>query len=82
MKHLVFLFLIASFCSCKSSVPKDILPPKKMQAILWDRLPIAEIVNVEVIALDDAPRGYEVFDHGAAKKFVLDPHGIISKKAA
>src|SRR5271155_4272112 len=53
-----------------------------MQAILHDRLPIAKIVNATVISLDDAPKGYQDFDQGAAKKFVIDPHGIIGKKAA
>ncbi len=52
-----------------------------MQAILFDRIPIAKIVNVEVIGLDDAPKGYEVFDHGAAKKFVIDPNGMVPKAA-
>jgi glutathione-independent formaldehyde dehydrogenase len=52
-----------------------------MQAILWDRLPIAKIVNVQVINLDDAPEGYKSFDGGAPKKFVIDPHGL-TKKAA
>jgi glutathione-independent formaldehyde dehydrogenase len=50
-----------------------------MQAILYDKIQIAKAVNVEVIRLDDAPRGYKDFDKGAAKKFVLDPHGIVSK---
>jgi glutathione-independent formaldehyde dehydrogenase len=53
-----------------------------MQAILHDRLPIAKIVNATVISLDDAPNGYKDFDQGAAKKFVLDPNGMIKKKAA
>ena len=53
-----------------------------MQAILHDRLPIAKIVNATVIKLDDAPKGYADFDKGAAKKFVIDPHGMIMKKAA
>jgi glutathione-independent formaldehyde dehydrogenase len=35
-------------------------------------------VNVEVIRLDEAPRGYRDFDKGAARKFVLDPHSSIS----
>lgn len=48
-----------------------------MAAILWDRINIAEIVNVEVISLDDAPMGYQAFDSGVAKKFVLDPHGLL-----
>ena len=52
-----------------------------MQAILYDRLPIAKIVNATVIKLDDAPQGYKDFDSGAAKKFVLDPHGALKKTA-
>jgi glutathione-independent formaldehyde dehydrogenase len=50
-----------------------------MMAILHDKIKIAKAVNVEVIKLDDAPRGYKDFDRGAAKKFVLDPHQVISK---
>jgi glutathione-independent formaldehyde dehydrogenase len=53
-----------------------------MQAILHDRLPIAKIVNATIISLDEAPKGYQDFDKGAAKKFVIDPHGILHKKAA
>ena len=53
-----------------------------MQAILHDRLPIAKIVNATVISLDEAPKGYQDFDKGAAKKFAIDPHGIVGKKAA
>ncbi|MDX7952681.1 formaldehyde dehydrogenase, glutathione-independent [Lichenihabitans sp. Uapishka_5] len=52
-----------------------------MQALLYDRLPIADIVNAQVISLEDAPRGYETFDKGAAAKFVLDPHGLLAKAA-
>ena len=52
-----------------------------MQAILWDRLPIAKIVNVKVITLDQAPEGYKEFDAGVANKFVIDPHGELSKAA-
>ena len=52
-----------------------------MQAILHDRLPIAKIVNATVISLREAPTGYKDFDKGAARKFVLDPHGALSKAA-
>ena len=52
-----------------------------MQAILHDRLPIAKIVNATVITLDRAPEGYQQFDKGAAKKFVLDPHGAVKGSA-
>lgn len=50
-----------------------------MQAILHDRLPIAKIVNATVIPLSEAANGYKEFDSGAAKKFVLDPHGLLGK---
>ena len=49
-----------------------------MQAILYDRLPIAEIVNATVIPLADAAKGYSDFDSGVARKFVLDPHGLLT----
>jgi glutathione-independent formaldehyde dehydrogenase len=48
-----------------------------MQAILWDRIKIAQAVGVQVISLDDAPTGYAQFDQGAAKKFVIDPHRML-----
>ncbi|MCG0056443.1 hypothetical protein L6R34_29145, partial [Escherichia coli] len=46
-----------------------------MKAILSGRAQIAKAVNATVISLDDAPKGYSDFDKGAAKKFVIDPHG-------
>jgi glutathione-independent formaldehyde dehydrogenase len=49
-----------------------------MQAILYDRIKIADAVNVQVISLDDGPGGYRDFDKGAAKKFVIDPHGMLA----
>jgi glutathione-independent formaldehyde dehydrogenase len=52
-----------------------------MMAILHDKVKIAKAVNVNVISLEQAPQGYQDFDKGAAKKFVLDPHGVIGKAA-
>jgi len=49
-----------------------------MNAILYDKIKIADAVNVEVISLKDAVKGYHDFDKGAAKKFVIDPHGMIA----
>ncbi len=49
-----------------------------MMAILHDKVQIAKNVNATVIPLDQAPQGYADFDKGAAKKFVLDPHGLVS----
>jgi glutathione-independent formaldehyde dehydrogenase len=48
-----------------------------MMAILNEKVQIAKAVNATVIPLEDAPKGYADFDKGAAKKFVLDPHGLI-----
>jgi glutathione-independent formaldehyde dehydrogenase len=53
-----------------------------MQAILHDKVQIAKACNVNLIRLDDAPNGYRDFDKGAAKKFVIDPHGMARKAAA
>ena len=50
-----------------------------MNAILFGKIKIAKATNVTVIKLDEAPKGYKDFDKGAAKKFVLDPHGMVSK---
>jgi glutathione-independent formaldehyde dehydrogenase len=50
-----------------------------MMAILHDRVQIAKNVNATPIPLDQAPRGYEEFDQGAARKYVLDPHGVIGR---
>ena len=49
-----------------------------MQAILNDRAKIAKAVNATVITLDEAPDGYKDFDSGAAKKFVIDPNGLVN----
>jgi glutathione-independent formaldehyde dehydrogenase len=49
-----------------------------MMAILHDRVSIAKNVNATVIPLDRAPEGYAEFDKGAARKYILDPHGMIS----
>jgi glutathione-independent formaldehyde dehydrogenase len=49
-----------------------------MQAILYDKVQIAKAVNATVISLDNAPQGYQDFDKGAAKKFVLDPHHTVA----
>ncbi len=49
-----------------------------MQAILHDKVQIAKAVNATVISLDEAPQGYADFDKGVAKKFILDPHGMVA----
>ena len=49
-----------------------------MEMILHDKAQIAKAVNATVITLDEAPEGYQDFDKGAAKKYVLNPHGLIA----
>src|SRR6266536_739694 len=51
---------------------------KLMMAILHDKVQIAKNVNATVIPLDQAPQGYQEFDRGAARKYVLDPHGAVA----
>jgi glutathione-independent formaldehyde dehydrogenase len=48
-----------------------------MQMILHGKAEIAKAVNATVISLDEAPQGYKDFDSGVAKKFVLNPHGLV-----
>jgi glutathione-independent formaldehyde dehydrogenase len=52
-----------------------------MMAILHDKVQIAKNVNATPISLDEAPEGYDKFDKGAAKKYVLDPHGMVGSKS-
>jgi glutathione-independent formaldehyde dehydrogenase len=49
-----------------------------MQAILHDKVKVADAVGATVIPLEDAPRGYADFDSGVARKFILDPHGTVA----
>ncbi|GMV81579.1 MAG: alcohol dehydrogenase [Planctomycetota bacterium] len=49
-----------------------------MMAILHDKIQIAKNVNVQTIKIGDAPKGYIDFDKGAAKKYVIDPHGMVA----
>lgn len=50
---------------------------KLMNLILRDKAQIAKAVNAVKISLDEAPSGYADFDKGAAKKYVIDPHGML-----
>jgi len=51
-----------------------------MNQILADRLEVAKYLNIAVIPLDEAPKAYEEFSNGVAKKFIIDPHGLLSHK--
>lgn len=45
MRTLGILTIVVVIFSCKPSVPKDVLPPKKMQAVLWDVMQADEIAE-------------------------------------
>lgn len=45
MRRLRILILSVCILSCKSTVPKDVLPPKKMQAVLWDVMQADEMAE-------------------------------------
>jgi glutathione-independent formaldehyde dehydrogenase len=49
-----------------------------MMAILHDKAHIADAVNATVISLDKAPDAYRDFDRGVARKFIIDPHGLVA----
>lgn len=50
-----------------------------MKSILSGKAQIAKAVNATVISLDEAPEAYQAFDKGAATKFVIDPHGTLTR---
>jgi glutathione-independent formaldehyde dehydrogenase len=52
-----------------------------MMSILYDKAHIAQAVNATVLPLEQAPRGYAEFDRGAARKYVLNPHGLVPEVA-
>ncbi|MGB3827600.1 MAG: formaldehyde dehydrogenase, glutathione-independent [Ornithinimicrobium sp.] len=49
-----------------------------MMAILHDRVQIAKAVNATTVSLAEAPSAYQEFDSGVAKKYVIDPHGMVA----
>jgi glutathione-independent formaldehyde dehydrogenase len=67
-----------SHCMTTGQCPVKRYNRQLMQCILHDKIKIAKAVNVQTITLDQSPKGYKDFDKGAAKKFVIDPHGMIA----
>lgn len=50
-----------------------------MNLIFADKAHIAKAVNAKTITLDEAPTSYKAFDKGAAKKYMIDPHGMLPR---
>jgi glutathione-independent formaldehyde dehydrogenase len=57
--------------------PVPVMKSPPPHEVSCDKIQIAKAVNATVISLADAPQGYKDFDKGAARKYVLDPHGLI-----
>jgi glutathione-independent formaldehyde dehydrogenase len=53
-----------------------------MNAILFNRVQLSQVLNTTPIPLDEAPQAYQAFDSGVAQKFVLDPQGILQRQCA
>jgi hypothetical protein len=59
MRKLSLVFFIASLilsCADKAKVPKDILPPEKMQLVLWDMISAGEFLNGYILNKDSADK--------------------------
>jgi|GEM_PF-4172704 len=54
-----------------------VMPAARQAGGNYDKVQIAKTVNVEIISLDDAPKGSAEFDNGVAKKFITNPHHLI-----
>lgn len=55
MRNLLWIFLllfITPGCKNKDSIPGTVLPPKKMQAVLWDMMRADQFLNDYVINKD------------------------------
>lgn len=53
-----------------------------MTSILFERVRLERALNTTVISLEDAPTAYKEFDDGIPRKFVLDPHGMLTRSAS
>ncbi len=54
MKRILLIVLVGALLSCNNSkVPKDILPPDKMEKVLWDMIQ-ADRYAIQYLAKDSA----------------------------
>jgi glutathione-independent formaldehyde dehydrogenase len=50
-----------------------------LEAILSGRLEVAKYLNATIITLEEAPQAYELMNKGEPRKYIIDPHGIITQ---
>ena len=53
MNRLLFFIFIFFLSGCQSSVPKNVLPPAKMQSVMWDMMRADEMAQY-YIAIDSS----------------------------
>jgi glutathione-independent formaldehyde dehydrogenase len=52
-----------------------------MTSILFGRVSLSRILGTTVVPLDEAPQAYALFEQGVPRKYVLDPHLVLSRIA-
>jgi len=61
--RIIFLALFSSLmilaCSRKEKIPADILPPEKMQSVLWDMIGAGEYITTFVVVKDSIDKEFE-----------------------
>lgn len=50
--YLLFFVLLFSCCNSSQKVPKEILPPEKMEIVLWDLMRSGALVNNFILSKD------------------------------
>jgi len=50
-----------------------------METILNNRVSVADAMNIQFISLQEAPAAFKRFADGEHIKFIIDPHGMMSK---
>lgn len=50
-----------------------------MHAVLWNRIDVKSVMNIEIVPISDGPNAYARFSDGSPSKFVIDPNGVLKK---
>jgi hypothetical protein len=61
--RIIFLVFFSSLiilaCSRKEKIPANILPPEKMQSVLWDMIGAGEYITTFVVVRDSVDKEFE-----------------------
>lgn len=72
-KTLSLVLVILLITACNSGIPKNVLPPARMQSVIWDLMRADEMTNFYLDA-DSSYAGLE--KHEALYQQILSIHGI------